>query len=171
MLNWLTPHLRIENVEQLTLIRLRELGVESLLLDLDCTIKRYRATEVRPEAAEWLKGLQAEGIGCCIVSNGLEHRARPIADKLGLPFVAKALKPLPFGVHKAMRKMGFRAERTAMVGDQLFADVMAGRLAGIRCVLVRPFHPEDEPWFTRMKRGPERVWLGWLEARGRGNAD
>ena len=171
MFDVVTPHLRVESVQDLTVDRLRELGVDAVLLDLDCTIKRYRATEVRPEAAEWLQCLKAGGIGCCIVSNGIEHRTRPIADKVGLPFVAKALKPLPFGVQKAMRKMGFRAERTAMVGDQVFADVMAARLAGIRCILVRPFHPEEEPWFTRMKRGPERIWLSWLETRGRGGAD
>ena len=28
-----------------------------------------------------------------------------------------------------------------MVGDQLFADIMAGRLAGIRTILVKPMHP------------------------------
>ena len=51
-----------------------------------------------------------------------------------------------------------------MVGDQVFADVLAGRLAGIKCILVRPIHPEEEPWFTRIKRPPERLWLKWLES-------
>ena len=46
-----------------------------------------------------------------------------------------------------------------MVGDQIFADVMAGRLAGIRSILVDPIHPEEEPWFTRLKRLPERFVL------------
>ncbi len=46
-----------------------------------------------------------------------------------------------------------------MVGDQLFADVVSGRLAGLACILVRPIHPEQEPWFTRMKRPLERFLL------------
>jgi predicted HAD superfamily phosphohydrolase YqeG len=46
-----------------------------------------------------------------------------------------------------------------MVGDQLFADVMAGRLAGVHSILVTPIHPEEEPWFTRLKRLPERLML------------
>ena len=41
-----------------------------------------------------------------------------------------------------------------MVGDQLFADILAGRLAGLTTFLVEPIHPEEEPWFTRLKRGP-----------------
>ena len=45
------------------------------------------------------------------------------------------------------------------MGDQVFADVMAGRLAGIRSILVEPIHPEEEPWYTRLKRLPERIVL------------
>jgi predicted HAD superfamily phosphohydrolase YqeG len=51
-----------------------------------------------------------------------------------------------------------------MVGDQVFADVMAGRLARIRSILVEPIHPEEEPWFTRLKRLPEQRILARLEA-------
>lgn len=168
MFHLLTPHLRVESVLELTIERFRALGIEGVLLDLDCTVKRYRETEVRPEAAQWLEALKAGGIGCCIVSNGGNHRTRHVADKLGLPFVANALKPFPFGVRRAMTKMGFWPEHTAMIGDQIFADVMAGRWAGVKCILVRPLHPEEEPWFTRIKRNPERLWLRWLEARDKG---
>ena len=57
-----------------------------------------------------------------------------------------------------------------MVGDQLFADILAGNLARVRTILVRAIHPEEEPWFTRLKRGPERWILGktyWREPEGR----
>jgi len=42
-----------------------------------------------------------------------------------------------------------------MVGDQLFSDILAGRLAGLFTILVRPTSAE-EPWFTRIKRPVER---------------
>jgi predicted HAD superfamily phosphohydrolase YqeG len=57
-----------------------------------------------------------------------------------------------------MRQLNANRKETAMVGDQVFADVLAGRFAGIRTILVTPIHPEEEPWFTQLKRGPER-WL------------
>jgi uncharacterized protein len=165
MFHLITPHLRVESVLELTVDRFRDLGIDGVLLDLDSTLKRYRETDIRPEKAEWLAALKAGGIGCCIVSNGRNYRIKQFADKLGLPFVANALKPFPFGVHKAMARMGFQPVHTAMIGDQVFADVLAGRLAGVKSILVRPLHPEEEPWFTRIKRTPERLWLGWLEAR------
>jgi HAD superfamily phosphatase (TIGR01668 family) len=162
MLHLFSPHLSIESVLELTEKRLRQLGIDCLLLDVDCTLKRYRESEVRPEVKAWLSTLKNHGIACCIVSNGRSKRIKQFADNLGLPFVATALKPFPIGVRWAIRKMGFPAERTALVGDQIFADVLAGRWAGTKSILVRPMHPEEEPWFTRIKRIPERLWLHWL---------
>jgi len=158
MFRFLTPHYRITSVLELTPARLRGLGLESLLLDADCTLKRYRSDQCAPGVAEWLDALRQAGFGLCLVSNGLGARIARFAQALGLPFVARALKPLPIGCRRAMRIMGFRRQSTAMVGDQLFADIMAGRLAGLTTFLVEPIHPEDEPWFTRLKRRPER-WL------------
>ena len=158
MLRWFTPDYRVSKVEALTLDLLRQWGFGSLLLDADCTLKRYRCPEVAPEVAAWLAEMRAGGIGLCLVSNGYGRRIGPFAEGLGLPFVAKAMKPLPWGCRAALRKMAFRPERTAMVGDQIFADILAGRLAGLKTILVDPIHPEEEPWFTRLKRPPER-WV------------
>ena len=160
MLCLLTPHYRIASVLELTPDRLRGLGLKSLLLDADCTLKRYREEQCAPGVAEWLDTLRREGFGMCLLSNGLGKRIGRFAAAAGLPFVAKALKPLPTGCRRAMRQMAFQRESTAIVGDQIFADIMAGRLAGLLTILVDPIHPEEEPWFTRLKRRPERWVLG-----------
>lgn len=159
MLRWLCPHLRLGGVLELTVERLREIGLDALLLDVDCTLKPYHERDISPEVSAWLSELREAGIGLCLVSNGRGRRIREFAQRLGLPYVAKALKPLPFGVRKAIRQRGFERRRTAMVGDQVFADVMAGRLAGVTSIYVRPMHPEQEPWFTRLKRPFERLVL------------
>jgi len=158
MFRFLTPHYRIASVLELTPDRLRSMDLQSLLLDADCTLKRYRCKQCAPGVAEWIDNLRQAGVGVCLVSNGLSERIARFAESLGLPFVAKAMKPFPSGCRRAMRKMGFRRETTAMVGDQIFADIMAGRLAGLTTILVDPIHPEEEPWFTRLKRPLER-WI------------
>ena len=167
MFGFIAPHLRVERVEDLSLDRLAELGLDSLLLDVDCTLKRYGDEDVSPEVAAWLDALRGAGIGLCLLSNGRGRRIGRFARRLDLPFIAQALKPSPFGCRRAVRKLGFDRSRTAMVGDQLFADVIAGRLAGLTAILVRPIHAEEEPWFTRLKRPCERLLLGWMGARGR----
>lgn len=153
-----TPQWFVESVLELDAPRLRAGRVKALLLDVDCTLKRYTETEISPAVRRWLADLEGAGIKLCLVSNGLGGRIRKIADQLQLPFVAKALKPLPFGCRRAMRKLGVQPAETAFAGDQIFADVIAGRLAGVTTILVRPLHPEEEPWFSRLKRPAER-WL------------
>jgi len=156
MLSIFSPHLQVETVADLSVDRLRSLKIEALLLDVDCTLKRYGSNEMSPDLVNWLEQLRKANLGLCLVSNGRGNRIRSFADKVGLSFVAGACKPFPFGCRSAIRKMGFSKDKTAMVGDQVFADVVAGRLAGLFTILVRPIKPEEEPWFTRMKRPFER---------------
>ena len=149
----------VETVTELTPERLRELNIGSLLLDVDCTLKRYRETHVSEQVGRWIGMLQHAGIELCLVSNGRGPRIERFAAGVGLPFVAKACKPFPRGLKRALREHGLQRNRTAMVGDQLLADIVAGNLAGLTTVFVRPIHPEEEQWFTRLKRPPERLLM------------
>jgi uncharacterized protein len=156
MFRLVTPHYQVSDVQELTPERLRQWELRALLLDVDCTLSRYRRSEPTPEVLAWVEQLRMAGIPMCLVSNGMRRRIEHFAEQLGLPCVARAMKPLPWGVWSAMQKLQSLPSETAMVGDQLFADIMAGRLAGVRSILVKPIHPEEEPWFTRLKRIPER---------------
>ncbi len=156
-----SPNLAVESVLQLDRQRLSELGLDSLLLDVDCTLKEYRSESISPQIRDWLEDLRGGGMGLCLVSNGRGKRIGRLAETLDLPYIAGACKPLPFGLKSAIRKMEFDPTRTAMVGDQLFADILAARLAGIFSILVEPISPEQEPWFTRAKRPFE----GWLTGK------
>ncbi len=171
MFGFIAPHLRVERVEDLSPDRLADLQLDSLLLDVDCTLKRYGDEDVSPEVAAWLDSLRTARIGLCLLSNGRGRRIGRTARRLDLPYIAQALKPLPFGCRRAMREFGFDRARTAMVGDQLFADVIAGRLAGLTAILVRPICPEEEPWFTRLKRPGERLMLRWMGTQKRRRDD
>ncbi|MBN2023162.1 MAG: YqeG family HAD IIIA-type phosphatase [Pirellulales bacterium] len=159
MFRWILPDLRVASVLELSPERLAEFGLTALLLDVDCTLKAYRSPSISDEVAAWLARLRQAGIALCLVSNGRGPRIRRLAKSLDLPHVAQSLKPLPRGCRRAIRKLALDPTHTAMVGDQLFADVVAGRLAGLFTILVEPIHPEQEPWFTRLKRPLERRLL------------
>lgn len=139
---------------------LAERDLRSLLLDVDCTLKSYRSETVESDILAWLDLMRKTGVGMCIVSNGKAKRIECLARSLRLPFVSVAFKPLPFGCKKALRQMNFETKKTAMVGDQVFTDLLAGKLAGLFTVLVHPIKPEEEPWFARVKRPLERWFVG-----------
>jgi HAD superfamily phosphatase (TIGR01668 family) len=165
MLSLVTPHLHLASILDLGLPRIRELGLDALLLDVDCTLKDHGASEFPAAVHEWSERLRAGGVRLCLLSNGRSRRIGRLAQQLDLPFVARAFKPLPLGCLVGLKKLGVPRARAAMVGDQIFADVMAGRLAGLFTILVRPTSPV-EPWFTRLKRPVERRVLRWINIPG-----
>ena len=147
-----SPQIHVKSVTHLTPDFLFGNGVKYLLLDVDCTLKRYTQTELEPFCADWLEQMRNENIGICLVSNGKPGRISVFANKYNLPFCAMALKPFPFGLLRAIKEQNWDRTQTAMVGDQIYADIMAANFARIVSILVDPIHPEEEPWFTRLKR-------------------
>ena len=164
MLGLIRPHLELESVLELDLRQVARLKLHTLLLDVDCTLKDYHADSLSPSITAWLESLKAGGIRLCLLSNGKRRRIEPLAQRYGVACVSKAFKPLPFGCWKALRQLGADAGHTAVIGDQLFADVMAGRMAGLFTILVRPT-TTVEPWFTRLKRPLERRMLAAMRSR------
>jgi HAD superfamily phosphatase (TIGR01668 family) len=159
MFQYFQPNLYIDSVLDLTPKRLLRYAIKSLLLDVDCTLKNYRSQNISQEIAAWIEIMKENGIGLCLLSNGHYERIHHFAERVQLPFVAPAMKPLPFGCRTAIQTMNFDKKSTAIVGDQVFADLLAGKLAGLFTILVVPILPEEEPWFTRIKRPLERMVL------------
>jgi HAD superfamily phosphatase (TIGR01668 family) len=158
MLALLTPHLHLNSVLELSPEQLHSHNRVGLLLDVDCTLKNYRAETFPPSIVEWIQVMKDSGLRMCLLSNGKARRIEPLARTLQIPFVARAFKPFPFGCRAALRILDLPAQQTAIVGDQIFADVLAGQLARLFTVLVRPTSP-IEPIWTRIKRPIERFVL------------
>lgn len=151
------PDLYLEHIQQLEPAHLQARGLTGLLLDIDGTLKDFRATEIPRDVQAWLEGMRRAGVRLCLLSNGRNGRIAPLAEGLGLPFIAQAMKPFPCRCLQALRKLGLAPRETAIAGDQLFADVLVGRWAGLFTILLKPTS-WDEPFYTRIKRPLER-WL------------
>jgi HAD superfamily phosphatase (TIGR01668 family) len=148
------PHQCVRRVEEIDLAALRERGVRALLLDLDNTLTVWRGYEMTPELEAWLE--QAKGdFRLCLVSNQIKgRRVRRIAEELGIPCVhgmGPAGKPAGRIFRRAVEATGLPPERTAMIGDQMFADVCGARRAGMYAILVEPISAH-EFFFTRWMR-------------------
>lgn len=158
MLALVTPHLQLDSILDLSAELLQTRDLVGLLLDMDRTLKDYGAHALDRPVVDWVQSIRKAGIRPCLLSNAKRERIEPFARELRIPYVAKAFKPLPIGCRAALQTLGLRPEQSAIVGDQLFADVLAGRLAGLFTILVRPTGTA-EPWWTRVKRPVERFVL------------
>lgn len=156
MLRWLTPYRYAPAVTDLAPEGLRDDGILGVILDLDNTIVAWNAPAPTPQVRQWMSHLAAIGLRACIVSNNFTGRARAIGDLLQVPVVSAAVKPGPWAFRRAMLKMGTAPALTALVGDQLFTDVLGGNLLGLRTILVDPLSAEEFPT-TKLVRMVERM--------------
>lgn len=134
---------------------LHGMGVSALLLDVDNTIATYTSHTPIPGAVEWARRMVEEGFRVIIVSNNYKKRVGPFAEKFGLDFISFAIKPLPFGYLKARQRLGVKCKECAIIGDQIFTDVVGANLCGMKSILLAPIEPEEGASF-RIRRFFER---------------
>lgn len=156
MLSRFIPDLVVSSVSEIPLDRMEQAGIQGFLFDLDNTLLAHYGEVVAPDVVEWLDAAQARGFKLAMVTNASPKRALPVAAELNIPCVHRARKPLRRGVRSGVKMLGLPPEQVAMVGDQLFTDVWAGRRVGTYTIWVRPEAPE-EPITTAFKRPLE--WL------------
>lgn len=148
------------SVRDIDLDALREAGVDTLLIDIDNTILPRDTGEMAEELSAWAGTLLGEGFQVCLVSNNWHAHVKRIADALGFCMVARALKPLPTGFLQALRMLGSTPHRTAVIGDQMFTDILGGNLLGLTTVLVPPLSESDLPHTLLLRRIERRLLAG-----------
>ena len=147
----LWPDAAFDGVAEITPQYLQAKGIRALVLDIDNTLTTHDSPHLPPAVGAWLAACRAAGIRLAVSSNNSEARVAPFASAIGVDYVANAAKPLPRGFARARAQFGVEKSQMAVVGDQLFTDVLGGRLYGIPTLLVRPMAP-DTKWYIRLKR-------------------
>ncbi len=162
MVNLLRPDMMADAIWDISVEQLRKLGIEALIVDLDNTIVDWNRSHMRAEVQGWLERAQRMGMRVCIASNARgKARVAAIAAEVGCAWLAPAGKPSRRGLRRALEMLGTQPRTTALVGDQLFTDVMGGNRLGLFTILVRPLSGRDFP-ATKLTRLVEWFLLRWL---------
>ncbi len=153
----LTPHFYFRSVVEVPPELFLQRGICGLVLDIDNTLAPDEQA-VPPLVLQWLEQIREAGLSCVIVSNGSEGRAFKIARQCGLPYLAKAAKPSLKTAAEVRRILRCTPDRMAVVGDQLFTDVVYGKRLGAATVLVERMGT-DKLLFVRFKRILEKPFM------------
>ncbi len=160
MIPRLTPHQHLRSVFELDLDGLRARGIRGVIFDLDNTLGPWGFTEWDERILHWLAEVEAAGFKVAFLSNdeGIDREAvrAKLSDR---PLRFNAGKPGTHAFHQMLGALAMDADDVAMVGDQIFTDVLGARRVGLHTVLVRPFAPETETSSTRGRRWLERQIL------------
>jgi len=158
------PEIIFNRILDITPQYLREQGIKGLILDVDNTLSTHHSQTPLEGLDLWLTQMRDSGIKLIIASNARRERVEPFARRLGLDFVSLSCKPLPHGIIRAKRRMGLRRSETAMVGDQIFTDMLGANMAGVHAVLLTPILPETKKNFV-IRRKLERIFINKFNRR------
>jgi HAD superfamily phosphatase (TIGR01668 family) len=155
----LTPRQKANRIYDIDLNQLKENGIRALILDLDDTLLPKTSSDITPKLYNFIITLKNMGFKVCISSNNrYPKRVEFIAKTLELPYISLAFKPLPYPFEKALRILGTKKEETAIIGDQLFTDILGGNWFGIYTILVTPLGGETS-WIRQLMRQAEQFFL------------
>ena len=154
----LIPDYRFERFSDASCEFLLSLGIKGVILDVDNTLEPYENAKPGAHVISWLDELREAGISCAIVSNNGKERIDLFNEELSLVAYSKAKKPFRKNVLRALSDIGVKPRDAILMGDQVFTDVLAAKLSGIRSILVPPIKDKTD-LFTKFKRLLEKPIL------------
>ena len=161
----LVPDLIVADIHDITPSLLIDNNIGGVMVDLDNTLACYNEREPGEDIVEWVKSICDSGIKLSIISNNKQERVDRFNAKLGLQFnVARANKPFKRVYVEVARKMGLAHDRIAVVGDQIFTDVLGGNNVGMYTIMIIS---KSRTWnsLLAMRRALEMPFIKQYERR------
>lgn len=148
----LYPKIYLNKVEDITIQTLIKNKIKLLILDVDNTLIDYYKN-LSEEVINWAKEMKGQGIKLYILSNtNNEEKVKTVAQKLDIKYKHFAMKPLKRGFKYIQKETNIKPENIAVVGDQIFTDVLGGNRSKMFTILVEPIDSKKDYWYTAWKR-------------------
>lgn len=166
-MGFFVPDYYFDTVYEVTPELLKKHGVKGLILDIDNTLVPYEIPEPTEGNLAWLKLMHENGIKTAFVSNNHKDRVELYNQKLGCPAFYDSGKPFKKACRRALDAMELAPDEIAIIGDQVFTDVLCGRNAKLKlAILVKPIKDKTNLFF-KSKRLLEKPVLAAYKRRQR----
>jgi hypothetical protein len=148
----LYPDLYFKKVEDITIEILIKNKIKLLILDVDNTLIDYYKN-LSEDVINWTKEMRGQGIKLYILSNtNNKEKVEKVAKKIEVPYKYFGMKPLKRGFKYIEKQTNIKTENIAVVGDQIFTDILGGNRSKMFTILVEPINKEKDYWYTAWKR-------------------
>ena len=139
----LYPKGYFNKISEISLEYINENHIKGLILDVDNTLIDYDRN-ITEDTINWARMLKQNDIKMCILSNSNKHeKVREVAAKLDMEYSYFAMKPFKSGFKKAQKMLNLESKNIAVVGDQIFTDVIGANRMNMHSILVEPIAEKD----------------------------
>ena len=157
------PRMIFPHLTDVTAEALRARGISFLMLDFDNTIVPYTTSEPTAQMAAWIRTMQAAEIRLCIVSNSKKPRVVTFCKMYGLDCVTHAKKPFQKGISECLARFHLRPETAALVGDQIYTDVLGANCAQLTSILISAI--DNHTIWLKLRHVCELPFIAWGKRR------
>ncbi len=153
----LIPDYVFSSIYEITPDFLIKNGVRGVLIDLDGTLASNKTAQppYPQELDAFLKTLRDSGLRVLVFSNNHKRRVGLFCKSLDTEFMYWACKPMLLGFRRASKRLGIPLKALAVIGDQIFTDVLGGNRVGALTCYVSTLDLRS-PWVNircRIERG------------------
>ena len=152
------PDYMFDTVYDIPLSLFEKYGVKYIFFDIDNTLVPYECDVPTKENLEFFEKLEQMGIQILFVSNNNVERVEKYVRELGYKYVADAGKPGIKKYKELADSVGAKVDNCAVVGDQIFTDVVAASRLGMKSFLVKPIKDKTTLFF-KTKRLLEKPFV------------
>src|SRR3989344_9213023 len=120
---YIVPDIRLNSIADISSSDLKEMGISSLIFDVDNTICNYNGVSIDSRVEKNFRKLTKD-FKSCILSNTNPERVSNLEEYFDISVLKTEFrKPSPEAFLKALDYLRTDPENTAMIGDRLFTDI------------------------------------------------
>ena len=152
------PKIMVDTVYDIDSDFLKKHNIKGIIYDVDNTLVGFKIKIPDKKLLNHLCFLKKEGFKLFIISNNNKERVDNFNKELGLEYISRGLKPLKLSFKRAAKLMKLDCSEIAVVGDQIFTDVLGGNRASMLTIMVNPIDIK-ETFLFKLKRKMERPFI------------
>ena len=149
------PDMYQKSIYHINYDKLKDDGIKCLLFDLDNTCVPFKDKQPNKKLVDLFERLKDMEFRVIIFSNATKKRLTPFKNGLNVDCSASSRKPGTKKMLKIMKMFNYDLSDVAIIGDQLYTDILCGNKVGIKTILVNPMS-KDDLLFTKFFRYFER---------------
>lgn len=157
MIKKLYPDYIFKSISDIDADFFKKNNIKNVILDIDNTLVPYTVPIPDANAADFFARLKNENINVCLVSNNNKMRVKKFNETYKFDAFHRACKPLTGAIRRAMRRMNAKKSETALIGDQVFTDILGGNCVGVTTVLVEPIEGKESAFFDFKRKWEKKV--------------
>lgn len=147
------PDMYQKSIYHIDYDKLYESGIRCLLFDLDNTCIPFKDDKPNKKLVDLFETLKDMEFKVIIFSNSGKKRLTPFKKMLNVDCLASACKPFKKNYLKILKMFDYNLSEVAIIGDQLYTDILGGNSVGIKTILVNPMSKDDR-LFTKLVNRP-----------------